>query len=346
MNEKGKNIILRLGSRSLECGYEGMHEPLLSVNVYHFAKPHNIQVSNQCDPDTVKEMVNFQTLFHPNILSYENEDQYLRAFESHLNRVLTKVFYKAGVPTINSKLLLITNTTLSDLYIDAIAKLLLDKFLMRAVVILATPLMSVISSGSSSAIVVDFGWDHLRVDVVYDNRVIQNYSKMTNRAGKALHYEVLKRLKSLSIDTNNVTFRDIENIIKKVENLENKQDVFIELSSFKVPKKLVVDSLTKVLFDINPRYDEDEKSVIELIVELIDKELPIDIKKSLADRIIFTGGLNCINGLTEAILEKLQSEISLKCNVIWSLGPYAGTSVYSITSKKMKKNQKLKEYRK
>ncbi|TID30334.1 hypothetical protein CANINC_001036 [Pichia inconspicua] len=343
MSEKGQNIILKLGSRTIECGLEGSHQPLVVYNVHHFAENQNMQVSSISNKD---ELTTFKTLFYPNILVYENEEIFKNNLQNHLRKLLTKIFYKSGISTINAKLLLISNNTLSEYYIDLISLVLLNHFMMRAVVVLPTPLMVSIASGSSSAIVVDFGWEYINIDVIFDNRILQNYSKFTTKSGRYLHYNLLEQLKVLDFDTNLISFKDIEIVVSSMKDIINLEGV-VCCGPNKIKKSLISNIITSLLLESDENFDDDnEKCPVQLIVELIERELPLDLRTIVSDRLILTGGLFEIEGVEQIMIENLNSNSRFNFNTIHSLGSFAGASLYSTLSKQLRKNQNLKEYRK
>lgn len=345
MSEKGRNIILRVGSRTIECGYEGIHKPLVSLDVHHFSEPQNFKVSTT-DKKTIREITHFKTLFYPNTLIYENQDGFIKELHIHLTKLLNQVFYKAGISTINAKLLLISNTTTSEFYVKVISNLLIQRFLMRAVVVLSTPLMISIASGSSSAIVVDFGWEYTNVDVIFDSRILQNYSKFTIRSGRRLHYETLERLKHLNFDTSLISFKDIEKTFVNIKDIDLSLNELIICGPYRISRKLLVSIFSDVLIKMDERDDDHERSLPQLIAELIEKDLPIDLRKCLADRLIFTGGISQIKGIDEMIINSLNTKLRVNCNKISSLGSFPGASLYSTMNRHLKKHQKLWEFRK
>lgn len=344
MSEKGRNIILRLGSRSIECGVEGSREPLTIYNVHHFAEDQKLQISS--NPELTDELSNFKSLFYPNILVYQDEETFRKSLQNHLRKLLTKVFCKSGISTINAKLLLISNNTTSEYYIELISQLLINHFMMRAVVVLSTPLMASIASGSSSATVVDFGWNFVNINVIFDNRVLQNYSKFTTRGGRRLHYDLINRMKKSNFDTKLVSFKDVEIAIASMGNACDDLERTVVCGPYNVTRRLILETITDLIVESSEFFDDDEKSPVQLIVELIERDLPIDLKSVLSDRVIFTGGLFKIEAVKQILIEKLNSSSRFKFKTVHCLGPYAGASLYSTLSKQLRKNQNLWEYRK
>lgn len=120
-----KNVVLLLGSRSIKIGYEGAHHPLGTFSVHNFAEPQNYKtealyrdhsmdwskiVCNNTETVTQNHMKNdldcFQYLFYPDLSVYDSLDKFRSDLKIHLRKILTKIFYKVGIPTINTKVIL------------------------------------------------------------------------------------------------------------------------------------------------------------------------------------------------------------------------------------------------
>lgn len=381
------NIVLRLGSRSIECGFEGSSKPIGIFNVYHFAERQNFSIfqeeaNNITDhsdsigqnPDInlseidlklqnviSDDLLNFQYLFYPDLLVYDNYEIFQNDLKIHLRKLFTKIFYKSGMKTINSKLILLNNSTFPDFYIKIISDILIHKFLFRSVIVLSTPLMASISAGSAAGIVIDIGWSFTSINAVFDNRVLTNLSCFTNRAGAMIHYTILSSLESNGFDISKVSFRHIENSISEIESINNGDDKTIVCGPYFINSKLIVDIIKNVCFKTSDKDNNDdyELSLIQLVVELIEKKLPIDLRKILSNKIIITGGLSNLIGFNELLIENLKGFLQKNpknsnninfiynnVNNIKTLQPWVGASIYSNTMKKLKKTNDLWEIKK
>lgn len=358
--EKEKNIILKLGSRTIECGLEEVGKPLIAFNIHHFAELQNFHLTefpnkdypssgiaiNNTLIDVIKnDNLNFCHLFYCDLLIYEDLDVYFSDLRIHCKKILSKIFYKCGISTINAKLLLLQNENFPTVYTQLISDILLKDLFMRAVVILSTPLMVCIGSGSSNGIIIDIGWTRTTVVAVFDNRVLQNYTKFTNRAGFRLHYELLNSLKVEDLNIDRISFRDLENSITMLENIEDDSDKMITCGPYLVKKRVFSGVISELYFTNNQNCEDDELPIVELIAELIDG-LPIDLKSILASRMIITGGISNFAGFRSKMSSKLNNRITQEVGEISSLGDWAGASIYSTIMKKLKKSDSLWEIRK
>ena len=366
--KKEKNIVLKIGSRTLECGLEDSAKPLGKFNVHHFAEPQAFGVDlvlydHSRIPDnkskkqrketelqnTVKnDQECFRHLFYLDTLIYEDFDLFSQSLKIHLRKLLTKIFYKCGISTINSKLLLVQNSNFPTVYNKILTDILIKEFLMRAVVILPTPLMVAIGSGSSFALVIDIGWSLTTVVPVFDYRVLDNFLTFTNRAGSRLHYELLSALREEGFDAGSVSFRELENAISLLDSItSNSDDELIACGGFLVRKKNFTEAIQRLYFSYDPsvQYEDDETPILKLVTDLIYR-LPIDLRKSISSRVIITGGISNLKGFRQTLLAKVDEAVSQKICGIETLGDWAGASLYSTIMKHQKKSQALWEIRK
>lgn len=369
-SEKGRNIVLKLGSRTIECGLEGDSKPLGVYNVHHFAEKQNFvaeqsladhshnlaeQEPTPKDQYTSNEINNndiehFNYLFHDDILAYNEYETFESDLKLHLRKLLTKIFYKCGLATINAKVLLLKNETLPNIYITVISDMLLNHFLMRAVVVVPTPLMACVASGSSAAIVVDIGWTFTTIDVVYDNRIIYNHSRFTTIAGKKLHYAIISKLVKNGFDVSTISFREIENSLTLLEKYDTSMDHYNSLvcGPYFISGKLFNDAVADTFFnDETLHYEDHEIPIVQLLVEVI-KTLPIDLKKTLANKLILTGGITSLKGFKKAFIRRLldSSDKKQDFQFIETIGAWQGASIFSGIMKHIKKNHNLCEFRK
>lgn len=369
--EKGRNIVLRFGSRTIECGLEGSGKPLESFNVHHFAElqTFGVDTNNEdhshvpdcysqkasCDAKIQQiledDLVHFRHLFYLDTLIYNDFELFARNLKFHLRKVLVKVFYKCGLSTINSKLLLIQNLNFPTIYNKIITDILVNELLMRAVVILPAPLMASIGSGSSFSLVVDIGWSLTTIVPVFDYRVLNNYLNFTSRAGSRLHYELLSALAENGLDIESISFRDIENTISLLDRVgddSSDDSELITCGDFLVKKKLFTDVIKDLYFDYDASvlYETNEIPIVKLIKDLVEKQLPIDLKKSILSRIIITGGISRIRGFRQIMLSRINKLILQESSGIETLGEWSGASIYSSIMKNQKKSGDLLEIRK
>lgn len=367
--KKEKNIVLKIGARTLECGLEDSSKPLGKFNVHHFAELQTFGVDSTAYdhsliPDSASEKVtkefrlqsmakndqeHFRHLFFPDTLIYEDLSLFLQSLKIHLRKVLNKIFYKCGISTINSKLILVQNSTFPKVYNKLLTEILINDLLMRAVVILPTPLMVSIASGSSFALIIDIGWSFTTVVPVFDYRVLDNLLTFTNRAGSRLHYELLSELREEGFDIESISFRELENAISLLDSLVcTSNDELIACGRFLVRKKIFTDAIEKLYlsFDSSVQYEDNEIPIIKLATDLIDKRLPIDLRKILSSRTIVTGGISNLKDFRQTLLARIDEAVAQQLHGIETLGDWAGASIYSTLMKHQKKSPDLWEIRK
>ena len=243
------------------------------------------------------------------------------------------------------------NYSLTEFYLDIIKEVLLSHFLVRALVIVPTPIMISIASASSSALVIDIGWNYTSIDVVYDNRVLTNYSCITNRAGCRLHYEFLDILEREGFNLSLISFRDVENCIASLDSMEEKgksEDSLLMCGTYYVRAKLLRD-LIKDMFvsDSCSDLEDYEMPIPQIVANLVQHTLPIDLRKELVSCVIFNGRMTCIRGLKAMITDGIQTRLptGLNARAIETIGEWQGASIFSGVIKHIKKTEFLREYR-
>ncbi|CAI8496780.1 unnamed protein product [Pichia kudriavzevii] len=359
-----KNVVLLLGSRSIKIGYEGAHHPLGTFSVHNFAEPQNYKtealyrdhsmdwskiVCNNTETVTQNHMKNdldcFQYLFYPDLSVYDSLDKFRSDLKIHLRKILTKIFYKVGIPTINTKVILAIDVLFPKIYIETTTDLLIKHFLMRAIVIVPTPLMVTLASGSSSGLIIDIGWSVTKINVVYDNRLLENFSKITNRAGRMIHYQLLSVLESRNYDLSKITFKDIEHAIMELSSITDNESRLVSCGPYFLHANLLTNAIKTVLVpEENTLCESDDRYIEDLAIELIE-QLPIDLKNIIAKRTIITGGFSNIKGFNQMIIGRI---VSLNRNLesIDTIGAWCGASLYSTFLKQLKKKNHLWEIRK
>lgn len=352
---KEKNIVLRLGARSFECGIEGYPKPLIKYNIHHFAEPQHFKVdinvdyisdaSNTIDQLVCSDLSSFKYIMD-DLLVYSDPEIFKNDLSIHIHKIINKSFYKFGINSKNAKLLLIVNYNTSTVLIESVlAPVFLNKFFMRNIVILYTPLMACISSGSSCGIIIDIGWKDTRITPIFDYLEFENLQKFTNRGGFRLHYIVMAELRKNGFDISKFSFKEIENMIVSLENIN---DVNGNIVDTLIPKKLILHCIKEVYFKNNEFDDTNELSISKITSKLLLRELPIDARKQMAERIIIVGGITNLTGFNCQLIEKINSQMeqsSFNVSGIHSLGPLAGASLYSKLLKTQKRKLPIREIR-
>lgn len=337
---KPANCVLRLGARTLEFGLEGHKKPLVTKNLFKYmGKSPSLAVDGvdydfnhsspiDHDPETSysTDISLYNHLFPPSLVVFR-EDPVL-ALKSHLKYILLDTFEKSGLPHLNMKMVLLWNEETPRVYLECMSDVLLNHFLLRAIVIVPDPLMVSISSGISmtpegGCIVLDFGWRFTRLDVIYDNRVLKEYSMVSSLSACKCHYDLKEKL-----NNPNLIFRDIEGIICGLRTFSPYgNDNSLEIKGYVVNESDIIKSIIDSLFPGDVQLDKDEQTPVAMVLNTINK-LPIDLKKVLKNNIIISGGLSKISNFSQSIRGRLlEAESSIQC--IKSLGGWQGGSLYS-----------------
>lgn len=364
-NEKGKNVILKLGSRTIECGFEDSSRPLTTFNVHHFSELQNFKITDilpnhSINSNTIKtkndklksiiidDHMNFRHLFHPDLLIFEDADIFLSNLRIHLKKLLLKIFFRCGISTINTKLLLLQNMNFPRVYTEVISNILIKDLFMRAVVILPTPLMISIGSGSSMGIIIDIGWSKTSITPIFDNRILTNYARFTTNSGSKLHYRLLEKISDVGLNISSISFRDLENSIVNLEHLNSNSndDSLTNCGPYLIKNQIFKEVINEIFFGGESDCEDNELPICQLIADLINKDLPIDLRSQLSSKLIFNGGITEIVGFKSLMISKIEGLVTQKISGIETLGDWRGACIYSTIMKHQKKSSNLWEIRK
>ncbi|ODV94302.1 hypothetical protein PACTADRAFT_19973, partial [Pachysolen tannophilus NRRL Y-2460] len=288
-----------------------------------------------------KDLINSQWLWNYDISS--NFDS--KFLENLLERIFHDIYQtELLIDAKMCKIILIENIFLPIPLKNILSYTLLNHIHARSLIYVSEPTMCCIGAGIQNALVIDLGWEATTIVPVYDLRIIHNNIESTNRSGKYLHYEILEKLiqvvgfeKLPSFNDKYKLFEFIENFISKccyINDKENIEGDFIISDNCKIPNKLRCDLVKKLLFppqDLWPNLDSNEKSIIDLIINKILINLPIDLRTKLFGNIIITGGLSHIPGIKSYIAKQLQQLTTIPIELVHSLGPWSGASLYGST---------------
>jgi actin-related protein 10 len=154
-------IILEFGSCSLKAGTSGDIKP----RVFYYSLD-NDSVADWRDGGWGLLEKNYKLLFDYPPPSKEFLHSLLI---STLNRCWQELCCQ------DQKILIVENPFLPLIVKDSIQQVLLQKFA-KEISILPSPIASVLSFGSTSGLVVDVGYLESRAYLVYDGRVLENYT--------------------------------------------------------------------------------------------------------------------------------------------------------------------------
>lgn len=387
MSEKPKNLIFSIGARSLHFGIEGYAKPVYSFNAHHFGKDlqlstevksydrdHSISFSlDQClkPSDQHIDKINkayredlrvANHLFPSDLLIFQNYEKSVKVIKFHLWDIIQRFFKKTGVGSINRKIILVWCDETPRVYLDLIVEICLKRLYARSVVVVSDLLMSGFGAGIGllavasgdfkneiGCLVIDFGWRFTRIGVLYDNRVLDEYTLLSTRSGCQLHYDLVKKFSEKGVE---LRFKDYEMAISHLTcfdpsselafTLGNKKNKFTEGQFI----KLIISSLFT-----GSKNDDTNQMAVDKLAYNVFQSLPIDLKIPIMSKIVITGGLSRIPGFGAFVLNGLNKQLpsshneNLKFEAVETLGSWSGASLYSSIIKNVKGPKVTTEFR-
>ena len=214
---------------------------------------------------------------------------------------------------------------------NAIVQVLLKTVKSKNVVLIPSPILSLMASGRVNGLVVETGYLETKIIHIYDGRVL---NPKCFAIGGSFLTSILKRkilengkFENKSNGSEIVTPEWIESVeLKKWENVKCKFLTFSQSDEDLHSKTLVRIPFGSEIILIEKRFlmqvseslfelDSDDLNLAILIREMI-KNSPIDIRKDLSQHIQITGGLACIPGfhsrLERMIKMEFEKDSSLK----------------------------------
>lgn len=301
------------------------------------------------------DLTHLKYLFNNNVVIDSYTSGY---FELHLYKLLNYIFEYDLLVDPSACKVIIPIQLLCPIHIRKhICNVLLKNIGVQSVSFFPSPLLSVISTGAETGLVVDLNWDSATISPICFNTYLHMKSNIIRKcSGKNIHYQMLRNLKKyiLKEENSNTAFSDkflqdhvfdlIESIINECSyvrsknlaedhNLEetiqkNSADLFNYRDILKFPNELRYLIIEDVYFRKKDA-EKEELSLIEGILKTIN-DCDIFVKNKLSCNIIFTGDLSCIPGIKSRILQELRgtdSPLSFFANL--SLGNWAGASAFT-----------------
>lgn len=334
---KPANCVMRIGARTLEFGVEALDAPLIVRNVFKYGGKspsaavdaidydfdHSLSVDLVPQTSYSADVSIYNHLFPVSLVVFKGD--FAEGLRRHLMYIMLDIFEKSGVSHVNVKMVLVWHSETPRVYLEALTDVLLNHFLLRSVVVVPDALMVSIGSGANltpegGAIVLDFGWRHTRLNVIYDNRVLEEYTTLSTLSGCRCHYNLKAKLNGAGL-----AFRDVEKVISALSMFEVDNEAMLEINGHVVTEGEVVQSIVDTLFP-NVELDRDEQTCSSMLADTF-KRLPVDLRGTLRNRVIITGGLTKIRGFSQYVGRRLCEKQPVGC--IQSLGAWRGASLYS-----------------
>lgn len=302
-----QSVVLDVGSRFITAGFAGEN------SAFFFERTDKYNISG------ILKDANNKVIWDYSIANCD-----FQKLEFCLERIIYFVLTQGLlVDPKRCKIVFIESLYLPKPYKEIIARVCLFNLHCVSLTFIPSSIMTCVGSGSDCGIIVDMGYNQTTITPIFDFRILFKETRTTTRSCKLIHKYLYDEFQRLGIDT---SFEFIEDFIMNsctLEEVDDKEELEIPNG---LRHKCVKDSLFNDLPGVCK--DDENKTVIELIIEMIDK-FPIDLKLKLASRIIFTGGISKIPGVSSFILDQLSE---YKVNSIFSLGPWKGASLYLSTN--------------
>lgn len=231
------------------------------------------------------------------------EDVYNKQFLTKLLKEWCQNHLVANVS--KAEILVVENVLLPVNHKQVVSSVLSDSLRAHSVRFLPDVLASCVAAGVRNAIVIDIGWEHLLIVPVFDLRIMDKQMGVSTKSGRYLKDKVEQG----PLDDENESFELVLERLWIDEGLKNLRDV---IASELIGRK------GEGVFDLN------EFPIVPLLWKIY-RQLPIDIRGILKDRLIVTGLVSQSPGF----LTQLEEEVSPTFSIIDTLGPWAGGSLYS-----------------
>lgn len=238
---------------------------------------------------------------------------------------LWRLFYKCYhdelmVAPSSTKVVIIENVLLPLNCKELLCQVLLKRLLVSSIVFVPDVLMTCFSSGVKDGLVIDVGWEYVAVVPILDLRILDNWSHISNKAGKFL-YDNLKEI--LPPGT------DLDILVPQIMACEGDKD--FQYREISITKEVRNGFLKKTIghFDEDPlEYDDDELPISQVVLKTL-KDLPVDVKKRVFPHLMITGLASNIPGFKMKLLKEVKVKFP-RAEGITTLGPWCGGSLYTV----------------
>lgn len=194
----------------------------------------------------------------------------------------------------------------------------------------SNPLLSTVSAGLRSALVVDIGWRESTVTSVYEYREV--LTRRTNRATKLLSRRTARMLEEHTGPRGSrekVSFETAEAVMqravwcKKAKSLEDEDQhsTTVQLpiktvsglsTTLRIPFDELAEPVEHAFLDHESRKADDENLPLHVLAYRCLLALPLDVRAICMSRIIITGGASHIPGLKPRLLREIEALVKQK----------------------------------
>ncbi|XP_016117644.1 actin-related protein 10 [Sinocyclocheilus grahami] len=194
---------------------------------------------------------------------------------------------------------------------ETLSRVFFKHFEVPSVLFAPSHLMSVMTLGIQSALVMDCGYTETLVLPIYEGVPILSVWEALPMGGKAIHRELHSLLsEQCTLDTDSGTGLSLPTVISKTDTHPSHhtpappQDVEYPLDGQKIlyVKGSIRDSVAEMLFE----QDNEEKSIATLLLDTLVK-CPIDTRKVLSENLVIIGGTAMLPGFLHRLLTEIRS---------------------------------------
>ncbi|KAJ8274885.1 hypothetical protein COCON_G00095100 [Conger conger] len=309
-------VVIDLGAAYTKCGFAGETGPRCII-------PSEIQRPGLQQPiQVVQYNINTEELF------------------SNLKEFIHMLYFRHLLVNPRDRRVVIIESILCPSHFrETLTKVFFKHFEVPSVLFAPSHLMSVMTLGINSALVMDCGYSETLVLPVYEGIPILSAWEALPLAGKAIHKELEAQLvEQCTVDTDSSTGQSLpaaigniqEDVVEDIKvrtcfvsdlqrglkiqdakfNLEGTAerpdpppDVDYPLDGEKILhiKGSIRDSVIEMLFE----QDNEEKSVATLMLDALVK-CPIDTRKTLSENLVVVGGTAMLPGFTHRLLAEIR----------------------------------------
>lgn len=246
---------------------------------------------------------------------------------------LRNALNKLALPLKWMKIIMVSNSSQSNARTLWLADILLHSVLVKSVVLFPEPLLQCILADTVNGLIFDLRWLETSIVGVVDLREVCSDVFERRFCGASLHYAVLEEFLALNIpELNSIvlgekSFPFIEAFIINSCYVRSKPEAdgvddddakkYAITKTISIPNSLRFSIIERIYF---------EGTMQQTAAELI-KRAPIDIRMTLQDNIIITGGISQIPGFKNRLIQELQVAFP-NLQTRRSLGSWTGVSLY------------------
>lgn len=334
-------VIIQIGARFIRVGFAGDATPILRTptNAYDLS---DSQLNNNIEfkhalPE--KDHIQKQDGLENNYLwTYDLTEFNAAKLECLLERIIYDIYQRNLLVDAKKCKVLVLEPPLFPIPLKKIiAKVFLFHIHAQSLRFYPEPVLSCVSAGSSSGLVIDLGWNQTTVTPIFDLRMMYKDIKVSCKAGRQLHEYVRDKLQEFESWAEVDSFSMTEKLICDTFYCRTKASLRTDAKEFEfeniiIPNSIRYELLERFMFEPEDSDLDNENHQLVPMITTTLRNLPIDLRSELSTKIIITGGLSNMPGLKTRILEEVEQSLGHPVEAIDSLGSWEGASLYCSTS--------------